>query len=232
LARGRAMGAEIRNFYTPHTLYRYRKLVKAERELDAIVRATLYCASLNLLNDPMEGNYKKLTNPDSAEVKQERIFSNSLQDQIRTLGICSFSETNNDNMMWAHYADEYRGICVAYRFSSLRHALSESVYFTRMNYRDDAPPPRKKTSSAEDEIYRLLSCKGYKWQYEREWRMFSKPGATCYKNAKIVTDVFLGSRVTETNRNLFIKKLMPLNIRIYTMSLEGYKVSFNRVKPK
>lgn len=224
------MSAEIKNFYIPHTLYRYRSLdpKKAQRELNAISNATLYCSTFDRLNDPMEGSYRKLTSPTFLKELDEPVFSDSLTNQKQILGICSFSETHNDNMMWAHYADEYRGMCIAYRFSSLRHALPKSVYFTRISYRDNAPTPKRKAARVEEEAYRLLSCKGYKWQFEREWRMLSSQGTISYKNPKVVTDVYLGSRVSEENRSNFIKQLTPHNIRVHTMVLEGYKISFKR----
>ncbi|MGY3034301.1 hypothetical protein ACVIIV_003471 [Bradyrhizobium sp. USDA 4354] len=30
------------------------------------------------------------------------------------IGICCFSDTNDNELMWAHYAANYSGICVAY----------------------------------------------------------------------------------------------------------------------
>ncbi|MBA3448029.1 MAG: DUF2971 domain-containing protein [Pseudaminobacter sp.] len=45
--------------------------------------------------------------------------------------------------MWAHYSDEFAGICVAYRFARLREALSDEVTFSRVSYADKPPKMSK-----------------------------------------------------------------------------------------
>lgn len=41
--------------------------------------------------------------------------------------------------MWAHYADNYTGICIEYRASQLLHGLPDDADLVRMAY-DDLPP--------------------------------------------------------------------------------------------
>ncbi len=60
-------------------------------------------------------------------VVKEAILNN--KSQVR---MCSFSEVHNHELMWAHYADQFRGICVAYNFSRLLRHLAENVTFVRM----------------------------------------------------------------------------------------------------
>jgi hypothetical protein len=56
-----------------------------------------------------------------------------IADGKSNLGICSFSEVHNNEILWAHYADEFRGICIAYRFEGLLTGTNEQTEFVREN---------------------------------------------------------------------------------------------------
>jgi hypothetical protein len=113
--------AEIKYYAKPTELYRYRSLRKCGRELDAIEQKFLYCCAFNTLNDPMEGMFRpnpRLSLHDNYSAVIDSIFENKTNT-----GICSFSEVNDNAPMWAHYADDFTGICIAYNLSKLLDAL-------------------------------------------------------------------------------------------------------------
>lgn len=179
------------------------------------------------MNDPMEGFYtssKRLR--ESANYKSIRSL---IADNKAMLGICSFSEIHNNELMWAHYADQFRGICVAYRFSSLLSNLGRGVEFIRLTYRENAPtvPSNKKP---EYLAKRVLSCKNYRWLYEREWRMFAVQGLVTYKRVKCVQCVYLGSRIDPDDSNRITVAMKALGIETRKMSLDKYSMGFDPCK--
>ena len=94
--------AEIAHYVEPRRLYRYRSLEHIDRELLAIEEAYLFCSSYRELNDPMEGRYfstKRLKSSNKYSAIRSEILFNK-----RQIGICSFSEVYNNELMWAHYA--------------------------------------------------------------------------------------------------------------------------------
>jgi hypothetical protein len=117
------MPATVERPILPHRLYRYRNLNPREvdatseevfrRELEAIEHPYLWCSTFDRLNDPMEGFYRPSTrlrtDPDYAR-RVEQVF-----DRKMNVGIASFSDNRNNELMWAHYAGNYSGICIAYR---------------------------------------------------------------------------------------------------------------------
>jgi hypothetical protein len=219
--------AEITRFIEPATLYRYRSLEKCDREVDAIASATLYCAPYSELNDPMEGYY------DSSKKLRESIdypaFKAMIADNKATLGICSFSEVHNNEVMWAHYADEFRGICIAYSFPRLLTRLETGAQFVRVDYRDRAPH----LLSGKEAGYlakRVLSCKSFRWLYEREWRMFSTQRVASYKYPKAVQCVYLGFRIDPHHRTKIEARMKSHGIRTSRMSLDRYTMEFERAK--
>lgn len=215
---------KIKSYFQPPTLYRYRPLKNLEREVKAICEATLYCAPYNTMNDPMEGFYttsqRQRLNSTHAKIRA------LIADGKSNLGICSFSEVHNNEIMWAHYADEFRGICIAYRFKGLLSGTNEQTEFVRINYRDKAPWLQSDNTEVAARIF--LSCKSYRWNYEREWRMLSAPGLSSYKNAKCVRCVYLGSRIDEGQKATIKNLLGQVAIKTHSMSLDGYSMEFNQ----
>lgn len=198
--------AKIESYIEPATLYRYRSLEEIDHEIDAISRATLYCAPYSTLNDPMEGFYttNRLQRESDKYARIRSLIANSKND----LGICSFSEVHNNEIMWAHYADEFRGICIAYRFKSLLSYLDKRTEFVRLSYLEKAPTLLA-NKTIEFSARRFLSCKSYKWLYEREWRMFAPQGIVTYTTVKCVRRVYLGSRISKHNKVKVLSKLKP-----------------------
>jgi hypothetical protein len=219
--------ATIERYIEPATLYRYRSLKHFDREVESIARATLYCAPYSELNDPMEGYYD--SSKTLRDSKDYPTFRNLIASNKATLGICSFSEVHNNEVMWAHYADEFRGVCIAYRFQGLLSSLGKEATFVRVDYQERAPS----LLSGKDPGYlakRVLSCKNYRWLYEREWRMFAAQGTVTYKYVKSVQCVYLGFRIDNHNLTRIQSQMKSLGIRTRKMSLDKYTMEFERSK--
>ncbi|MES2434265.1 MAG: DUF2971 domain-containing protein [Pseudomonadota bacterium] len=107
-----------------------------------------------------------------AEMKRE--FGND--------GVLSLSATWRSVLMWSHYADEHRGLCIEYDTSEQPHPRLQPV---------DYHAPRAVKASdlyrwkvRDDEVSKNQVLKTYfyakssEWRYEREWRDISeKSGA-------------------------------------------------------
>jgi hypothetical protein len=101
-------------------LYKYMSLQKFDRLLDVIYNQRLYMAKHDSLNDPYEGN---LVATDVSHLQGENqdpiAFAAMLeahdkrwQQSLSRYRICSLSNTWKSTLLWAHYADEFRGICI------------------------------------------------------------------------------------------------------------------------
>jgi hypothetical protein len=116
---------KVETYVIPRYLYRYRSLKQFNREMNCIQNAYLYCANFEQMNDPMEGFYSESKllerTPDIEKIRRTIISGKAM------IGMCAFSEVFNQELMWAHYADQFRGICIAYDFYRLRHHLPDGV---------------------------------------------------------------------------------------------------------
>lgn len=216
--------ATIESYVQPRRLYRYRSLANIDREIDAITAGYLYCSPYMNLNDPMEGLFTS-----SSLLKKSanyRAVRNAIRDNKAQIGMCSFSEVYNHELMWAHYAQQFTGICIAYSLSRLMKHLATEVGFVRMYY-DETVPTVYRTKKDPTELAKMvLSYKNYRWLYEREWRMFAPIGKAYYRDNKCVPCVYLGARINAKNRKQIKAALAGTNIQTRNMTIEEYFISF------
>ncbi len=214
------------NHIKPINLYRYRSVAELDREIRTIERHYLYCSHFEDLNDPLEGHFR--TSRQLRESGKHRAVREQIIGKKNELRICSFSEINNHHVMWAHYADQFRGICVSYRLSRLLNGLGSRIEFTRMTYREKLPTVRESKRPREEAI-RVLSSKHDRWAYENEWRMFSDSVETSYLEVDCVSRVFLGSRMEHDKKERLTSKLKSLNISVSEMQLRKYSIEFESI---
>ena len=216
--------ATIRSFVEPRRLYRYRSLEKFDRELAAIERGYLFCSAYKDLNDPMEGRFtssRRFRASPAHLAVREAIIDNKAH-----VGMCSFSEVPNHELMWAHYANHFSGICIAYSVRLLLENLPKEVDFVRMYYDEKAPEIVRWDVGPEKLAKMILSHKSYRWLYEREWRMFSSMGNAFYGITNCVTRVYFGYRMSSRNRKRLGETLKRLKIEKKDMDITKYVIKF------
>lgn len=101
----------------------------------------------------------------------------SWRSNVSLYGVTCFSEDPLNHLMWAHYADCHRGICIAVRAGRLPLALN--LLMLKMFYEDERAPfhfPRGNADRATDTLS-ILNTKSTHWAYEREWRCMMHGGA-------------------------------------------------------
>ena len=198
--------AQIRLPDLPQRLYRYCRLDRPgdlDNEISAFHQRYIHASTYKGMNDPMEGFYEP-----SGKLTSEPAWRQTYREILnakRAIGIACFTKYDNE-LMWAHYADNYRGICIAYSSSRLRNNLPESAHLVRVAY---AKSPIYLSKYDKVDIVKaaqkILSQKKYNWAYEREWRVLGDhPGQLSYQG-DIVTDVYLGSRILEQHKTRLLE---------------------------
>jgi|LSQX01.1.fsa_nt_gb hypothetical protein len=129
-------------------------------------------------------------NPDEnlkIEVAKKIKNYDGLAQQLRhnELGISCFSETQKSILMWSHYAEQHKGICLAYdtgMFLTKSHQIDILHWLNPVLYKNDISDSicaltrkadgEKLTKDEEDILnLRLLLTKAEDWSYEMEWRL-------------------------------------------------------------
>lgn len=110
------------------------------------------------------------------------ILANSIQKELLlryNKGIFSVAEDPECPLMWSHYGDQHRGICIGY---SIENATSNIV--RKVSYDDcrsvtasDVKSMLRNEDGAQDKVDNAVIFKKAKpWEYEREWRMLGSRG--------------------------------------------------------
>lgn len=179
-------------------LYKYRAFSNFENLVDIIVNSRLYAASYDKMNDPMEGGYSF---PETYSNEQ----IDALEKVIAKQKFCSLSASNNIDLMWAHYANGNRGICIGVTLKETRRA-GEAYW---VNY--DGPPNliHRCDQDTQDRARKILRHKSDCWDYEEEVRIFSNDGHLVDVEIK---EVIFGKRADSQLKPLveaLIKKFLP-----------------------
>lgn len=191
-----------------------------------------WCAGFKNLNDPMEGKFSATTlarkHPRYDDAYQMITSGKS------EVGLCAFSESNKNEVMWAHYADEFFGICISYNFKKLLNGLSDTCSFSRISYSEELPKMGKPVGDPNLSVRRIMSTKHHRWLYEREWRMFApQQGENYYRSSEkspVVAAVYLGFRMNSAMRDKIVQRMNSIGIRTYDMIVGDYVLKFKKIE--
>lgn len=164
-----------------YKLYKYQRVLYSEAEKDNYLRLKnhLKCHKISLscpskFNDPFDCQFAF---PDDLGGKLFRMSKNSL-DAVWRVGC--LTEHANNRLMWSHYADSHRGICIEYDFSNFSAFLDQSL-FAPVIYSSKRPQFTKQLLdhlnhnqlNLQDRRYltSALFTKDTIWEYESEWRI-------------------------------------------------------------
>lgn len=210
---------------TPTNLFKFRKFDKGSIEL--LVNRQLWFAKPSSLNDPFEGEssfsevleavWDHYPFPEEQQVKYKELIENQLQNT----GICSFSKTRKNQLMWAHYADEHKGICIGFNERLLRpegsniHPIDVTYQadypfagiIDRFKYFEQFPRVNNNTSIAGDIFFSVLGTKYSHWKYEKERRLVFQKSQAIEFPEKAVNSIAFGLRMKERDK-LTLRKLL------------------------
>lgn len=202
---------------------------------------------LKFKNDIKHRELKKLR-------KIEYIEDELSQDCNEYLISC-FSEINDYILMWSHYANSHRGICLGFKPTFLKSVnkifleieennINEMVYpsFLSINH---IPIYKvkytRKNNYHNKNLISILTTKYQDWSYEKELRAIIPKRLIKldneYNNIKfkkeILTSIYLGVKSQESDKKLIIKLVKQNNpkIKIYEGKYHKDKIGiyFNRL---
>jgi len=156
--------------------------------------------------------------------------------------VTCFSETYDNELMWAHYADKHRGICVEYDMSKMENDpnISYNKFFTYPVIYSESRPQipvvlnrigkhnysisEGKYSLSDRYLYLLTKSKA--WKYEQEWRMILPDSKNNIVNFPLISKIFLGVNISEIDEQI-IKEVAArkcLDVKKLQLSSTNYKI--------
>jgi hypothetical protein len=206
------------------TVFKYRPINRYL--IESLVKPSLYFCTPERLNDPFDCqlDLEKIFNrelPTTTEPLRgflsEFVTPPALERWkgiLASIGVCSFSTTPEDALMWSHYAEDHKGVCVTYslpyKFLMSPHfqltALGDVTYSDNpvTNFLKSTPTDYR--SFIEGLMHVYLKSKSPPWQYEREQRIMRRPHGVCEIPGEFVTQIIFGLRTPAADLEL-VKRL-------------------------
>lgn len=120
-----------------------------------------------------------------------------------------------NELMWAHYADSHKGVCIKYHFPNSMTQLADNnnsviCYFGDVTYsnEDISQYSNKETIN----IYDAFFLKGKQWEYENELRLLyfnleGKEGFHYIESKNCIEAVYFGLKCSKENQDKIIRIL-------------------------
>jgi hypothetical protein len=201
-------------------LYRYRPV--NANTFSEIAEEQAWYSRYGELNDPFEGTYINRSN--------EATFDLLIQ-QFR---VCCFSESNNNLLLWAHYAENHRGICLEYdipddlcrtQVLSVKYSKSQPVLEKVERYPAGSVVAGALSVNIDKEAALFLT-KSEDWKYEEERRVLRIAERQMEKGEKHpvpgkLSAVYFGLRTDEATKKIIFRLALPdSRIHFYQASLQ------------
>ena len=168
-------------------IYRYFRC--PDHVSDVISTRRLYFANPRKFNDPLESvvmfDRQRDSNGDTKPLDAIQYAGKPIEG----LGICCFSRTVDNYLLWSHYADSHKGVCLGFDFgryftkgydvgdAQLLQYDNTAIYFTDVHYEPaffELPYWDDKNSGdwslGADEAIQVYAHKLKGWHYELEIR--------------------------------------------------------------
>lgn len=167
-----------------------------------------------------------------------------LQDAIRRsaiknyqkLRICSYSSSIDNILLWSHYADSHKGICIEFDSTKLPTSISMKVH-----YQDEYPKIEYPLPSDVTGFIPVLT-KSTAWKYEQEFRSIlvaeaeNQPlndGTSFLLSRNTITNIYLGAEITDSHKEYILELIGRSNINpqiwVATLSNNTYSIDFQKL---
>ena len=131
--------------------------------LESMKHRRLKVATFEDMNDPFELLGMEFRTPEDDEFFQSQLKP----DLNQTFGILCFSRNWTNPVLWSHYAEKHRGLCLGFDVSD-QWAKEVRYVEERLNADIEDDSPSDHTNSPG---YQLITTKYSHWKYEEEVRL-------------------------------------------------------------
>lgn len=186
--------------------------IKTKEELLKYVNEELHFIDCNKF-EIIKSKYEKFIKNKNDDIK------NKLRSKYK---ICSLTEHFDNILMWSHYANFHKGICIKYDTNELKD------YLYNVNYAKNILDLTNmiRLDSPDINIFEklMMITKSKIWQYEDEWRIVIDQ--KLIKNNKYKATpvgIYLGTNISKQSRGRVINKAREKNLEIYELAMDYTK---------
>lgn len=137
-------------------------------------------------------------------------------------------------LMWSHYANHHRGVCVRFGFSRSEPLLCQIL---PVKYQVERPVLDwvSDRGSPEGLVDSVLLAKADHWAYEREWRIVERRGPEVRRiDPARIDGVYLGACMSDTDETevrRWCRERGGIEVFKARLDDQDYRLAFERVEP-
>lgn len=167
-----------------------------------------------------------IANPDAFVSRQYEKWHELVEKQREKIRISCFAERPDSILMWSHYANFHRGICVEYDLAgdaNLRETIQPVQYLEEQYDVTHLGSPHYRPEDISSAIYIAALTKAKEWEYENEWRIINNIGKSLQPMPK-PTAIYLGTcfdKNDETEKDKFLAT--AAGIKMFRMKMHHSK---------
>jgi len=180
------------------------------------VNLPAYKAKLRQLNPDLseaeiDKQTRKALQPENIK-KQERKLNRDIYRIIKNAGIFSMSAKRDNILMWSHYADYHKGICIEFKTTDgklfgcdLQH-IDYDVNYPKLSIYDEPNV---------EFVKRYVGTKSSDWTYEDEWRIiYNKKTGCLFFPPEALSGIILGAHISKRNKELVLNWISQNNRKV------------------
>ncbi|WP_172605132.1 DUF2971 domain-containing protein, partial [Flavobacterium psychrophilum] len=173
--------------------------------------------------------YKEFEQNILSKLKLPETWAESFRTRKEEYKVSCFSKKNNNVLMWSHYAEKHKGICVGFDFP---HKVDEIFILSNVKYLNQITPVCGKAMFEKVILY-WLTTKSSVWQYEDEVRAFLQEKGDekiITFDKKYIKEVVFGCNVSNQKIEDTLKKLKKTNLDINLINFRRAIIDKNSFK--
>jgi hypothetical protein len=137
-------------------------------------------------------------------------IGDTIKEQFGAMGVLSFAADWASPLMWSHYADDHKGICIEFDTTEVTHSFLAPVNYDasrKVKLSDIFDWKVKGNNMAETNVFNTyFYSKAADWSYENEWRDINlEAGVTSGRYR--VTGIYFGLRCEYAVKVAIVKML-------------------------
>jgi hypothetical protein len=173
----------------------------------------------------------------SAEEAEEWLLTCQIEIELcrhYERGVCCFSTSYKDPLLWSHYGDQHRGLCIGYGLDRRPHPeMHRVIYGSNRSIRTSVLIGAlvHEETTAKYELDRdVLLRKSREWRYEKEYRLIGDQGER--ESPLLLKEITFGLRCSESVIHAVTKALAgrDSNMSYFKMNVARERFVFHRYK--
>jgi len=144
------------------------------------------------------------------------VITSLVKFHMGNIGVLSLTENPLDLVMWAHYGNNSKGICIEFERETTNELGGENT--NSVTYVETRPTI--KFQDRHERLIDIITTKSKIWSYEKEWRNWKKTGGNTYSFPGKIIRIIFGVNC-HINTKMILKEIFKDTVRYENIQLSN-----------